>query len=116
MSKETKHTPGPWEIERIYTDDEIMGSITILAADGSPVCKTNHSLISRNKSTPEVLANAILISAAPDMLEYIEKILETVQSVDDAPTGFLAKVFYDIENFASEAIEKATNRKQNIQQ
>ena len=55
------------------------------------------------------------IASAPDLLEAMDKILSLVQSVDDVPTGFLAKVFYDIENIASEAIEKSTNRKQNIQ-
>jgi hypothetical protein len=115
MSKKTKHTPGPWEIERIYTViDEIMGSLTILAADGFPVCKTNHSLISRNRTTPEILANARLIAAAPELLEAAKLALIAFDSFSGKDLhGFSCpdQCHYcgSIEALKS-AIEKATNQ------
>ncbi len=72
-----QHTPGPWAIERFYTEDQIMGEMVILCSNGRPIAKTNHSLISKNLPPAEILANARLIAAAPDLLTALKEVLAT---------------------------------------
>ena len=72
-----QHTPGPWAIERFYTEDQIMGEMVILCSNGRPIAKTNHSLISKNLPPAEILANARLIAAAPDLLAALKQVLAT---------------------------------------
>jgi hypothetical protein len=75
-----KHTPGPWAVRRfgsklqsceITTDDSVQ-RIAILAG-----------------SRPEDAENAMLIAAAPDMFELLERIREALAEredvVDDGP-------------------------------
>ncbi len=72
-----QHTPGPWAIERFYTEDQIMGEMVILCSNGRSIAKTNHSLISKNLPPAEILANARLIAAAPDLLTALKEVLAT---------------------------------------
>ena len=60
MTNETKHTPGPWDFDDLRSDGgnlEIVGGNDVCVADVDP-----------DGSDDEVMANARLIAAAPDLL------------------------------------------------
>ena len=89
---QAKHTPGPW-INRSNRD--------ILTAD--KLCRIAD--IANGPSTDEErLGNAILIAAAPDLLEALRAI--ATQSVGDDWTPIQALAF--IKQHAKDAIAKAT--------
>lgn len=74
-----KWTPGPWDWEEIAPDDKDWGACEITASDDSFVC--THVM---------GVANARLISAAPDMAEALERFDEihnegTFDLPDDTP-------------------------------
>jgi len=71
--KETKFTPGPWKREHkfIFTPGEEGCNV---AAVGSPRASTHVSyteLMATDPDIQEAIANAHLISAAPDMYEAL---------------------------------------------
>jgi hypothetical protein len=65
----TKHTPGPWQITtdfiNVFNEDAIQ--IASLDSQGSP-----------DIGVEESLANAYLISAAPEMLAVLKKVLPEI--------------------------------------
>jgi hypothetical protein len=66
MTRETKHTPGPWRAKGVnfgYTHCDVLGCPhPIDGGDYAPICRAD---------TPE---NARLIAAAPELLEALEAI------------------------------------------
>lgn len=74
-SKVTKHTPGPWMIGdgfEMPSGDEL----PIVAANGSwPACAWPYGDDGGTMPSPEQLANAHLIAAAPDLLAAWEQFL-----------------------------------------
>jgi hypothetical protein len=89
----TKHTPGPWMVDRpgtlfhIRTMDEING--TVATCDPCDF------------ATQEQLANARLIAAAPELLEALRELVESVAISDPG--------VYDLDA-ARAAIAKATGQ------
>jgi len=71
MTNETKHTPGKWYIHERYPN-----SYAIIADDADGV-RTNIAWLgqSADKSYDENLANARLISKAPELLEALEMLV-----------------------------------------
>ncbi len=69
-----KYTPGPWSQYdyRVFSDDSDVRKFRLIAY-------TAHN---NKERTPEALANARLIAAAPDLVEALEGILELVQVTD----------------------------------
>ena len=61
-----KHTPGPW---RTFIWNEFAGEAVI---PNVSVITDNVDIVRFRRATDEVMANARLISAAPDMLEALE--------------------------------------------
>jgi glycine cleavage system regulatory protein len=84
----TKHTPGPWQITtdfiNVFNEDAIQ--IASLDSQGSP-----------DIGVEESLANAYLISAAPEMLAVLKKVLP---ELDDP------NLMWEV----SDAIDKAEGR------
>jgi len=94
MSEQTKHTPGPWKVSvMMATDDMIVrdgggawvhSSRRIEAASGALICEvTSDSWIEGAnsgyplvRSRAEMLANAALIAAAPEMLEALKTMVK----------------------------------------
>lgn len=83
-----------------------MGSMTIMCHNGRPIAKTNHSLISKNLPPEEILANARLIAAAPDLYESLKGFLEHVLHNYDL-TERENKKFAELANSGLAAITKA---------
>ena len=79
MSDETPWTKGPWEVSA-QSPYEIRTSI-----EGKPLCRLGF-----HYPTPEWLANARLIAAAPAMAELLEVIADAANDTleDDGPNGF----------------------------
>jgi hypothetical protein len=84
----SKHTPGPWQITtdfiNVFNEDAIQ--IASLDSQGSP-----------DIGVEESLANAYLISAAPEMLAVLKKVLP---EIDDP------NLMWEV----SDAIDKAEGR------
>ena len=81
MTKETRHTPGPWEYdpnsdnveaENTLFDTEIAG--TIVTADGGHRFHVARIWSDVFGGTDEAQANAHLIAAAPELLEALVSI------------------------------------------
>lgn len=90
------HTKGPWNCIRASA-----GGREIITSDVSPVdvCVLSRS----NKSPEEINANALLIAAAPELLEALE---ELYHLIDDAHDG--DRVFtLELAQKAKAAIAKA---------
>lgn len=71
MSNEQKHTPGPWEWDAGDAGAEFSAPYSTVSVDGGNIiiAEINHYI-------PEGRANAQLISAAPELLEALEKIVK----------------------------------------
>jgi len=66
------HTPGPWCVSR---SEE--GNLLIKPIPGQVVCEID--------PTPEAVANAHLIAAAPEMLEQIKNLVHIVSDKEEIP-------------------------------
>ena len=69
----SKHTPGPWAVNRLITSgNQSLGFHITAPRDGSvsPVC------VGEDTGYGEIDANARLIAAAPDLLEALKVIVE----------------------------------------
>ena len=71
----TKHTPGPWKVNR--REHEYKSGVHLIEIRAGYIHKgtgLNQILVAEvnNYSSPEVPANANLIAAAPEMLEALE--------------------------------------------
>jgi len=67
MSDKTEHTPGPWKVQWGR-----QGSYPLCVHTGAQNIVTAMA----RKSSPEAMANALLIAAAPDLLHELREILE----------------------------------------
>ena len=89
---ETKHTPGPWEVD----------SGMVQTCDETPIAHMDRTI--GNGTMPvERDANARLIAAAPDLL----LVLETIEASTDGLVNPLAR---EINRSARKAIAKAEGR------
>lgn len=98
----TPHTPGPWEpTASVYP---------IVMAGKVMVCKMDCSINSGNwvQSSETAIANAHLISAAPELLEALERSLEWLESArSDQPEDFDCSALDDVISQARSVISKA---------
>lgn len=74
----TAHTPGPWN--QAVPCSSNYNTIRHIESDGFTVSDVNCG--AGEISQTEALANARLIAAAPDLLELLEGLLATAESVD----------------------------------
>lgn len=102
-----RHTPGPWEVNRLRNDLFVEGGIR----DGHGVCCQVQLLC--DTATEEDFANARLISSAPDLLAACEAILARIEGDFDHPAlvkfGPLTNTNNDVREIARAAIAKARN-------
>jgi hypothetical protein len=100
---EIKHTPGPWTLgdENNYgCEVEIGETVCSMTRDTK---MSERYVISRD----EMLANAHLIMAAPDMLDVLKQIIQTIEKSDHWWIADPNRGGFDVENI-EEAIKKAT--------
>lgn len=109
-AQETQHTPGPWAIGQEYGNqrDEIESAlgncVAVVWTRRGPELATARCCY---KPDPELMANAHLISAAPELLEACEDaaaIMEDMLSEFSGCSEVIAKV--------KAAIAKATGKDQ----
>lgn len=72
MNTTPKHTPGPWSLEQQST-----GDITVMGADSVRLALVTVA------DYPKQLPNAILIAAAPELLEMLYTVLPAVEESDE---------------------------------
>jgi hypothetical protein len=78
-----KHTPGPWRLE---TDSSFTkGRHLITDSGGFPRAEVYSAHFSTDRTRAEALANAKLIAAAPDLLQFIENWREVICGGDALP-------------------------------
>ena len=67
----SKHTPGPWTIKATHS------SIEVRPAKGAPICEiVTHDSAGAVADPAQDRANAVLIAAAPDLLEALKTRLD----------------------------------------
>jgi hypothetical protein len=66
-----KHTPGPWRVDKVLTD---LGAPMVVSYK-RVIAKV---LYSGGSEDPAVHSNALLISAAPDLLEALEYLTKQI--------------------------------------
>ena len=89
----SKHTPGPWEVERSLNGDY---SVRHTATGNHPICDVFYV-------TETGQANASLIAAAPDLLAACKALLEMPMLTDKTYDQVQA-----VRKLATAAIAKAT--------
>lgn len=92
LRAENKHTPGPWEIE----DDMVSDAFQIWAKEGGHICEIEAPPETKEKYRP----NALLICAAPELLEACRFAAQALAGVDLIENAALPKLI--------EAIHAAT--------
>lgn len=105
-----KHTPGPWDF---YTKPQPNGC-PIVGARGLMVAMLAHS-INYEDQKQEAIANARLISAAPELLEAAKMVLAWHDAeTDPSGTTFWERVEMcrESEDALRTAVEKATGEAQ----
>lgn len=76
---QTKHTPGPWEVELDVVRD---GDINVFAPDLHPIAMIDcreHPDDDDDPPREVALANAYLISAAPELLTVLKAAIEHLE-------------------------------------
>lgn len=78
----SKHTPGPWNL---FNTAEIFTNLGAVNAEGIEATSNDGWMIADcdmgGLSLSEIKANAMLIAAAPDLLEALEVMIEFVANV-----------------------------------
>lgn len=99
---ETKHTPGPWEVDAI-------DSTTIqIKAEGAVVAEVA-SASAFTRLSEEQRANARLIAAAPELLDALQNFADQMDGCMNWPDTTSSQIALgDIANIARAAIAKAT--------
>lgn len=85
----TKHTPGTWFVGETHQDDEGYAEISVMASvDGKTVAPA--VVVLQFPNVPGMQeANAHLISAAPDLLEALERCTAWMESLrESTDAGF----------------------------
>lgn len=70
-----KHTPGPWEVGKIYTSRN-KEFIPVNVKSENCVYTIINTVPLKNNATDEDKANAKLIAAAPDMFEIVKELYD----------------------------------------
>ena len=92
------HTPGPWR----------QTGINVRAGDALICYAMNHHANAETPE-PEKLANARLISCAPDLLAALNRLIQSLpEDSNEYPDSASARQVFDSIRFAREAISKAT--------
>ena len=100
---EAKHTPGPWQIadENNNSCSVLLGIEHNLVACLDRQCSNTWEIVIERD---EMLANARLIAAAPDLLDALQRLLNAENDEYLTPIG--------VRNLARAAISKATGKTQ----
>lgn len=102
---EAKHTPGPWDAPAIEMSKD-MAAMNVVAAGSISICEVFRvsSMFGGNEET--FRANARVITAAPDMLAALKRLVEQVNLCHSNPCA--AKGHPDCRyRQAADAIKKA---------
>lgn len=77
MTNKAKHTPGPWEIREQEGNNSTFldGEIQITTESDTLICALQDET-GEDWTAADMNANARLISAAPDLLAALERVLE----------------------------------------
>jgi hypothetical protein len=74
----TKHTPGPWQVKTAINGDR-----GILSPGVGLLAECFTAIRSFDEKTDEVIANARLIAAAPELLQALENLVAKYDAMQD---------------------------------
>lgn len=80
-----EHTPGPWSLETVRTSSGLchkVGPFPWKAGKENHACIYDDYPAQGSKGTPELVANARLIAASPELLAAAELALEGIEVLD----------------------------------
>lgn len=107
---DTKHTPGPWELEECYRSPAANGGYytAYLVGKSREGKSTNVADVceSSNLSAEEIAANGLLLRAAPDLLDAMQEITSFLNDAFVKTPGSGER--FDALNRFRAAIAKAT--------
>jgi hypothetical protein len=105
-----KTTPGPWKLAEINDEDGNLTHFVTSACDDSIITYA----LPRTYADEELMANAQLIAAAPELYEACQYLVENCENADDDgynDSEFIEQVFIAIERAKSAiAIAKGEGR------
>ena len=94
----SKHTPGPWWLD--HGDDVNLFNHVGISAETHELLAQVVWRLDDDKSTPECEANARLIAAAPDLLDALQTMPQSLSNTEQEWWDWIDK--------ARKAIDKAT--------
>ena len=101
-----KHTKGPWVLSPDGIIEDVDGNYVVIFCPEGPYYGRVAMVYAECGRDCELVPNARLIAAAPDLLEALEEIVELMDAVNDGQ--------YAIDSFttqpAKEAIQKARGK------
>jgi hypothetical protein len=107
------HTPGPWVVDSQYPSEVQTTDLKSIASFWHDACEGRRiTICGVNDCSPEEsAANAMLASAAPDLLEALIKIADHYDMDGYAAAGYGSwkSLALEMAGVAKEAIEKAGN-------
>jgi hypothetical protein len=98
----SKHTPGPWEVDN-FIPHWIKGKKNV----GDICMISNHSWYDKLQGAD--LANAHIISAAPEAIEFIADLLDTIRGNRDFNSPISKTTMEIFYNRGEEILKKAYN-------
>ena len=93
------HTPGPWKLSRT-----VDGFLAVAGPRGRNVCS-----VGADELFPDIIHNAHLIAAAPDLLEALKELVELPKRLDITGIAYITAIA-NAEEKAREAIATAEGR------
>lgn len=84
MDSKTKHTPGEWGVNEFVDFKDGHHVQVSITSNGCPIAELRGSWAGKR-------ANACLISAAPELLECLQQLVDGMVGVEDSDNGVLRR-------------------------
>lgn len=83
MTTTHTHTSGPWMVQTWNYQDRHRRNVPVIVAKSDAICELYNLWDRENDREPERLANARLITAAPELLDALRRLTHPMASDED---------------------------------